>query len=205
MASHVPLSRRTAAIAALAGALAAGVGTYCWLPATAGTPAAPDAHATMAAGALTASTGNGADNGNGARNGNGALNGNGNASATTAAPSADAPAPAHASRSKDQAAAALMALPELQAWSALLEKQSGGKTHGALIEYDATLRTVRGKTYWQFSFVENSPEAAMRWESFLLSTSDDEILVEDLATDELLSLERWRKEKQPAKRTSING
>lgn len=98
-----------------------------------------------------------------------------------------------------------MALPELQAWSALLEKQSGGKTHGALIEYDPTLRTVRGKTYWQFSFVENSPEAAMRWESFLLSTSDDEILVEDLASDELLSLEQWRKQKQPAKRSSIDG
>ncbi len=98
-----------------------------------------------------------------------------------------------------------MALPELQAWSALLEKQSGGKTHGALIEYDPTLRTVRGKTYWQFSFVENSAEAAMRWESFLLSTSDDEILVEDLASDELLSLEQWRKQKQPAKRSSIDG
>ncbi|MBA5686576.1 hypothetical protein H3H39_05860 [Duganella sp. LX47W] len=127
------------------------------------------------------------------------------ATASPAAATATPAAPAHASRSKEQAAAALMALPELQAWSALLEKQSGGKTHGALIEYDAALRTVRGKSYWQFSFVENSEEAALRWESFLLSTTDDEILVEDLASDELLSLERWRKEKQPANRSGVDG
>jgi hypothetical protein len=159
------------------GALAAGAGAYWLLPAEAGTPPAAASAAAAASHANTAPA--------------------------AAATATSAPAPT--SRSKEQAAAALMALPELQAWSALLEKQSGGKTHGALIEYDPALRTVRGKTYWQFSFVENSAEAAMRWESFLLSTSDDEILVEDLANDELLSLERWRKEKQPAKRSSIDG
>jgi hypothetical protein len=179
MALHAPISRRTAIVAALVGALAVGVGaTYGVFPAKEGTPPAPGTQVTASAAASPAGT----------------------------ADSSTAPAaPAHASRSKEQAAAALMALPELQAWSALLEKQSGGKAHGALIEYDPTLRTVRGKTYWQFSFVENSDEAALRWESFLLSTSDDEILVEDLASDELLSLERWRKEKQPAKRSSIDG
>lgn len=175
MALQAPISRRTAIVAALVGALTAGVGTYSLLPAMAGAPPATVTPATAPA------------------------------TAASPAPStASSTASAHASRSKEQAAAALMALPELQAWSALLEKQSGGKTHGALIEYDPTPRTVRGKTYWQFSFVENSDEAALRWESFLLSTSDDEILVEDLASDELLSLERWRKEKQPAKRSSID-
>lgn len=179
MALHAPISRRTAIVAALVGALAVGVGaTYGVFPAKEGTPPAPGTQVTASAAASPAGT-----------------------AGSSTAPAA----PAHASRSKEQAAAALMALPELQAWSALLEKQSGGKTHGALIEYDPTLRTVRGKTYWQFSFVENSDEAALRWESFLLSTSDDEILVEDLASDELLSLERWRKEKQPAKRSSIDG
>ncbi|HJV01942.1 MAG TPA: hypothetical protein VJ752_15480 [Burkholderiaceae bacterium] len=192
MALHAPISRRTAFVAALSGALMAGVGTYWLLPASAGTPAAAETQATAPASAPAATAGTAAT-----------------AAATAAtkpvAGAATPGAPAPASRSKEQAAAALMALPELQAWSALLEKQSGGKTHGALIEYDAALRTVRGKTYWQFSFVENSEEAALRWESFLLSTSDDEILVEDLATDELLSLERWRKEKQPAKRSGIDG
>jgi len=98
-----------------------------------------------------------------------------------------------------------MALPELKAWSAMVEKNSGGQSHGALIEYDPAPRTVKGKAYYQFSFVENTPEAALRWESFLASVSDDEILVEDSATDELLTLERWRKEKLPAKRTGIDG
>lgn len=125
------------------------------------------------------------------------------ASATAAVP--QAPVPAHTQRTREQAAAALMALPELQAWSALLEKNSGGKSHGALIEYDPEPRNVKGKRYYQFSFVENTPEAALRWESFLAAVSDDEILVEDSNTDELLSLERWRKEKQPARRSGIDG
>jgi hypothetical protein len=110
-----------------------------------------------------------------------------------------------ATRTKEQAAAALMALPELQAWSALLEKNSNGKVHGALIEYDPMPRKLNGKNYWQFSYVENSAEAAQRWESFLVSSSDDEILVEDASTDEVISLARWRREKHPTKRTSIDG
>jgi hypothetical protein len=172
--------RRTAIVAALVGALTAGAGTYWQLSAQAGTPATPPPATVDAPSAGAA-----------------------NPAPVAATPAASAVA--RPGRSKEQAAAALMALPELQAWSALLEKQSGGKTHGALIEYDPALRTVRGKTYWQFSFVENSPEAALRWESFLLSTSDDEILVEDLASDELLSLEQWRRQKQPAKRSSVDG
>jgi len=135
--------------------------------------------------------------------------------AASAQPQAPAAAPASASaavaaaphkqRTKEQAAAALMALPELQAWSAMLEKESHGKAHGALIEYDPAPRKIHGKSYWQFSFVENTEDAALRWESFLASSSDDEILVEDADTDELLTLERWRKEKQPSKRRGIDG
>jgi len=122
-----------------------------------------------------------------------------------ASAAASAPAEAKHLRSKEQAAAALMALPELQAWSAIVEKNSGGKSHGALIEYDPAPRLLNGKSYWQFSFVENSSDAAQRWESFLVSSSDDEILVEDASTDEVISLARWRREKHPAKRTSIDG
>jgi hypothetical protein len=110
-----------------------------------------------------------------------------------------------ATRTKEQAAAALMALPELQAWSALLEKNSNGKVHGALIEYDPAPRKLNGKNYWQFSYVENTAEAAQRWESFLVSSSDDEILVEDASSDEVISLARWRREKHPAKRVSFDG
>jgi hypothetical protein len=107
-------------------------------------------------------------------------------------------------RTKEQGAAALMSLPELQAWSALIEKNSNGKAHGGLLEYDPVPRKLNGKNYWQFSFVENSAESALRWESFLVSSSDDEILVEDASSDEVISLARWRREKHPAKRTSID-
>lgn len=107
-------------------------------------------------------------------------------------------------RTKEQGAAALMALPELQAWSAAIEKNSGGKAHGGLLEYDPTQRKLNGKNYWQFSFVENSAEAAQRWESFLVSSSDDEILVEDASSDEAISLGRWRREKHPGKRTAVD-
>ena len=111
-----------------------------------------------------------------------------------------APAPDTAPRGKEQASAALMALPELKAWSMQIEKTSGGKLHGALIEYDPRPRIVNGKSYWQFTFVENGADAAHRLDSFLVAASGDEILVEDAATNDLLSLERWRKEKQPMAR-----
>jgi len=113
------------------------------------------------------------------------------------------PAEPRAIRTKEQGAAALMALPELQAWSALIEKNSSGKAHGGLLEYDPAPRKLNGKNYWQFSYVENSAESALRWESFLVSSSDDEILVEDATNDEVISLARWRREKHPAKRTSM--
>lgn len=110
-----------------------------------------------------------------------------------------------AARSKDQGMAALMALPELSAWSAYLEKTSGGKVHGGLIEYDATERVVNGASYWQFSFVESSAEASHRWESFLVATKSDAILVEDLENDKLLTLAEWRNEKKPMKRITPKG
>jgi hypothetical protein len=122
-----------------------------------------------------------------------------------AAPTTPAPPVAPATRTKEQGMAALMALPELQAWSAGLAKSSGGKAHGALLEYDTAPRDWKGKRYWQLSFVENDADAVQRWESFLVSTSDDEILVDDADSDQPLTLERWRKEKHPERRTSAGG
>ena len=105
-------------------------------------------------------------------------------------------------RSKQQAMAALMALPELQAWSHHLEKTSGGTVHGALIEYDPAPRLINGKRYFQLSFVENASAAAHRWESFLVAETGDEILVDDGATDKTLTLAQWRATKRPIERTS---
>ncbi|NVD98163.1 hypothetical protein [Massilia sp. BJB1822] len=121
--------------------------------------------------------------------------------AETAAPSApQSAAPAQAKKlSKDQAIGVLMDLPELKAWSDKIEKNSKGQSHGALIEFDATPFEHKGKTYYQFSFVENTPEAVQRWENFLIAP-DGEILIEDQISGELLSLARWRKEKQPLQR-----
>jgi len=105
-------------------------------------------------------------------------------------------------RTKDDAMIALLELPELKAWNAYLEKSSGGTVRGALIEYGPTPKSINGKSYWQISYVENSPEAAQRWESFLVSETDTEILVEDDESDVPLTLEQWRLEKKPMERTS---
>lgn len=107
-----------------------------------------------------------------------------------------------AMRSKQQAMAALMALPELQAWSSQLEKASGGKVRGALIEYDPRPKLVDGKRYFRLSFVENASDAAHRWESFLVAEAGNDILVEDGATDRTLTLAQWRATKHPGARTS---
>jgi hypothetical protein len=105
-------------------------------------------------------------------------------------------------RSLADARAALAALPELRAWSAHLESSSGGTVKGALIEYGPTPKVIGAKSYWQFSYVENTPEAARRWESFLVGQDTPEILVEDDETDQPISLEQWRKDKQPLNRKS---
>ena len=98
---------------------------------------------------------------------------------------------------KEQAKATLMALPELQAWSAQIEKASDGTIRGALIEDDPAPRNINGKNYWQFSFVENRSDAVRRLESFLVAQSGGEILVEDFDSDTTFTLEQWRRDKRP--------
>lgn len=105
-------------------------------------------------------------------------------------------------RTKGQAVQALMDLPEIKAWNAHLEKSSGGSVRGALIEYGPTPKNISGKRYWQFSYVENTPDAAHRWESFLVGENTPEILVEDDESGLPMPLDQWRKEKQPLTRTS---
>ena len=112
----------------------------------------------------------------------------------------EAPKPAPAAvvkeapaRSKEQAMEALLAVPELKAWSAQIEKRSKGKSHGAVIEDDPVPREINGKKYYQLSFVENRATDVRRRESFLVSQQGDEILVEEAETDTLLSLQEWRR------------
>jgi hypothetical protein len=66
--------------------------------------------------------------------------------------------------------------------------------------FDPALRTVNGRQYHQLSFVENRPDAAVTWESFLVDAADGTILVDDDAAP--LPLERWRTEKRPLERTA---
>ncbi|MDB5916532.1 MAG: hypothetical protein JWR40_766 [Massilia sp.] len=107
-------------------------------------------------------------------------------------------------RSKQQAMDALMALPELKAWSSRIETSSGGALHGALIEYDPQPKLIKGKRYFQLSFVENGSDAARRWESFLVPETGDDILVDDAATDSTLTLAEWRAAKKPMERAGAN-
>jgi len=105
-------------------------------------------------------------------------------------------------RQEEQAVMALMALPELKAWAAHIEKVSQGRAHGAVMLTAPEQREVEGQSYYQLSFFENTPEAAHRWESFLVTQDGKHILVDDTASDEVLSLERWRKESAPMDRVA---
>ena len=95
---------------------------------------------------------------------------------------------------KEQAMAALLALPEVKAWSNEIEKQSRGKARGAIIEDDQAPRTLNGKGYWQLSFVENRQQSVRRRESFLVAQAGEQILVEDLDNATVLSLDEWRRQ-----------
>jgi len=102
-------------------------------------------------------------------------------------------APAAPVRTRDQAMASLMALPELKAWSDDIEQRSHGKAHGAVIEDNPTPRVIEGKAYYQLSFVEDRKQNVHRRASFLVSKQDDEILVEDGETNAVQSLAEWRR------------
>ena len=108
----------------------------------------------------------------------------------TDAPAAGSPAPEPSARAVD----ALMALPEIKAWSAHIEKASGGRAHGAVMETSPEVRLIDGKPYHDLSFMENTPEAAHRWESFVVSQDGKRILVAVVVSDELISLEQGRKD-----------
>ena len=119
------------------------------------------------------------------------------------------PAPAAAvkeapARTKQQAMEALLAVPELKAWSEQIEKRSKGKAHGAVIEDDPAPREINGKKYYQLTFVENRAKDVRRRESFLVSQQGDEILVEDAETDTLLSLQEWRRNIERVELKSAN-
>lgn len=96
-------------------------------------------------------------------------------------------------RTREQAMEALLAVPELKAWSEQIERRSRGKAHGAVIEDDPAPREINGKKYYQLTFVENRAQDVRRRESFLVSQQGDEILVEDAETDTVLSLQEWRR------------
>jgi len=101
--------------------------------------------------------------------------------------------PAEPAVTREQAMAALLALPEIKSWSAEIEQRSRGKAHGAVIEDDQTPRLINGREYWQLSFVENRADKIHRRESFLVARSGDQILVEDTAGDTVVSLDDWRR------------
>jgi hypothetical protein len=126
----------------------------------------------------------------------------GTVTSTVEAPPAVTVAPFKGPRSKDDAMKALADLPELKAWNAHIEKSSGGTSHGALIEYGPTPQVIKDIRYWQISYVENTPDAAHRWESFLVGVDTPEILIEEDETNTTLTLEQWRATKKPMARTS---
>ena len=104
-----------------------------------------------------------------------------------------AQAPAVPARTRDQAIAELMALPELKTWSDQIEKRSHGAAHGAVIEDDPNPRIIEGKAYYQLSFVEDRKQDVHRRASFLVAHQGDEILVEDPDNDTVQSLAEWRR------------
>lgn len=108
-----------------------------------------------------------------------------------------APAPADVAaapvRTREQAMAALMALPEIKAWSDQIEQRSHGAVHGAVIEDDPTPRVIDNKPYYQLSFVEDRKQSVHRRTSFLVAGQGDDILVEDAKTAGVQSLSEWRR------------
>lgn len=105
----------------------------------------------------------------------------------------DTAPPASSAAAVDQRAVnALLALPELKAWSESIEKKSGGRARGAVIGGDAAPKTVGGVTYHAYSFMENDPEQARRLQGFYVTQDGSGILVEDAVSGDTMTLDEWR-------------
>ena len=113
-------------------------------------------------------------------------------------------APSVPTRTREQAIAALMALPELKTWSEQIEKRSHGAAHGAVIEDDPNPRIIDGRKYYQLSFVEDRKQNVHRRASFLVAQQGDDILVEDAETDTVQSLAEWRRNIRKVELKSAN-
>lgn len=106
---------------------------------------------------------------------------------------ADDTAPPSMPAAVDQRAVnALLALPELKAWSESIERNSGGRARGAVIGGDAEPKTIDGVTYHAYSFMENDPEQARRLQGFYVTPDGARILVEDAVTGDTMTLDQWR-------------
>jgi hypothetical protein len=92
------------------------------------------------------------------------------------------------------------ALPELKAWAHFIEQRSGGKAHGAVMAVGSAPQIVNGVPCWLFDFIESGPQSTHRWESFAVSTTTGEVLVDDLDQDQVLTLGQWRAQRQPLER-----
>jgi hypothetical protein len=108
---------------------------------------------------------------------------------TPQTPTVSAPA---AKRTPQQAMQALLAVPEIAAWSKQIEQQSNGAAHGAVIQTDPQLTVIDGRRYYPLGFVENSDEQARRLGNFLVAETGDAILVEDGESGKVVTLAQWR-------------
>jgi hypothetical protein len=99
-----------------------------------------------------------------------------------------------------QATERLLALPELRAQADAIERQSGGTSHGGVMENGTAPRVVDGKPYYELTFIESAPEQVHRIGTFLVSAVDDDILVQDEAADRLLTLDEWRRARKAGAR-----
>jgi hypothetical protein len=96
-------------------------------------------------------------------------------------------------------------LPETKAWADYIQKKNAGLKSGEclLVSDEKVPDRYKGTFYWTVEFTEFDTEPTIppyRWETFLVRTKDCHIFIHDLNHNEILSLERWRKLKQPMKR-----
>lgn len=89
--------------------------------------------------------------------------------------------------------AAVLALPEVQAWHDKRKEVAAGMKNGlpagGII---AARRMVKGVKHWAVSLIDDPQSEAKKWGVFLVRASDGKIFVE-AAEGKLITLEDWRK------------
>jgi len=91
-------------------------------------------------------------------------------------------------------------LPEVQAWAKYLRTVKEYPVHGCTMDLSSEPWENNGHKWWAVGFYEDQEDHVVMWEAFVVRVDGGEIMVEDRLDGHWMSLDEWRRDKNPMAR-----